>query len=92
MRTERRAGAGAGGTRRGMMGRLSFEGTVARGRSWADDAVGSQGWERQGPGPGTEKWERPAARQLDGRILRPWEPVHCLSAEFIRHVFRLCFG
>ncbi|GHJ04463.1 hypothetical protein TPA0906_63280 [Streptomyces olivaceus] len=78
MRTERRAGAGAGGTRKGMMGRLSFEGTVARGRGGADDAVSSRGWEGRGRGPGTEKWVRSAARRLDGGILRPWAPVFCL--------------
>ncbi|BET51425.1 hypothetical protein RGQ21_64070 [Kitasatospora aureofaciens] len=76
-----------------MMGRLSFEGTVARGRSWADDAVGSQGWGRQGPGPGTEMRESPAARQLDGGILRPWAPIRCLVRGVyttrVQTVFRL---
>ncbi len=66
VRTERRAGAGAGGTCSGMVGRLSFDRHWWReGGAGADGAVSSRGQEA---GPGSVSMGAACRTSLDGRF------------------------
>ena len=88
-RTLRRAGAGAGGTCSGMVGRLSLGDTVER--AGADDAVSVRGQSMADRGCGPAR--SVAVPQLPVRTPGRWAPTLCLVSgvytTYVLKVFRL---